>query len=192
MPNLVLASASPRRRALLEAAGLAVEVRVADIAEDSWPGEEPVACARRLAEAKALAVAAGIPADRVVLGADTVVHAEGVLWGKPVDAVDAERTLGALSGRWHAVTTGYCAVLGDRVHTGHVTTRVSFRRLTRAEIRRYVASGEPLDKAGAYGIQGLGSALVDRVEGSWSNVVGLPVAEVLAVLAGLGAVPEGE
>ncbi|MBN1337663.1 MAG: septum formation protein Maf [Deltaproteobacteria bacterium] len=192
MTTVVLASASPRRRALLEAAGLQVEVRAAELAEDSWPGEDPVSRARRLAEAKARAVAARVPPDQAVLGADTVVALDGVCRGKPVDAADAERTLRALSGRWHSVTTGYCVVLGQEIRRGHVTTRVSFRPLTEGVIRRYVASAEPLDKAGAYGIQGLGSALVDRVDGSWSNVVGLPLAQVLALLADLGVAPGEE
>ncbi len=191
MPDLVLASASPRRRALLEAAGFTVEVRPPDLAEDLLPGEEPVASARRLAREKACAVAAARRPDRPVLAADTVVHADGVSWGKPASAREAEATLKALSGRWHAVTTAWCVVLGAEVRVGHVTTRVSFRRLTEGEIRRYAASTEPMDKAGAYGIQGLGSALVDRVDGSWSNVVGLPLAEVLEALAALGVVPEG-
>jgi len=195
MAAILLASASPRRRRLLEAAGFEVTVQSAAVDEARLPGEHPVHLARRLACAKAGAVAAGAGDALLVLGADTVVHAgagsgHGVraqIFEKPADEEDARRILAALAGRWHTVTTGFCALWrGERI-VGHASTRVLFRALTTADIERYVATGEPMDKAGAYGIQGRGGVLVARVEGSTTNVVGLPVEAVLDALARLGA-----
>ncbi|MFH1464209.1 MAG: Maf family protein [Pseudomonadota bacterium] len=195
MPPLLLASASPRRRALLEAVGFAVQVQPADVDETRRPGEHPVHLALRLAQAKAGAVAAlagdGVP----VLAADTVVHtrrpgagfAGAEIYEKPEDEADAARILAALADRWHVVTTGFCLLWRGERLLERASTRVRFRALTPDEIAHYIATGEPLDKAGAYGIQGQGATLVARVEGSYTNVVGLPLEAVLTALDRLGA-----
>lgn len=182
--TLVLASGSPRRREMLAAVGFTFEVRPADIDEVRSPGEQPVTFAERMAAEKAAAVD-----GEVVLAADTVVHLEGAVFPKPSDAEHAVDMLLALSGRTHRVTTGTCVRAGERSTVRSVSTLVRFRALSEAEVRRYVQSGEPLDKAGAYGIQGLGGQLVEHVEGSYTNVVGLPLSEVLADLAELGIRP---
>lgn len=185
--RLILASASPRRRALLEALGWSLEIRPADVDEHIPPGEAPQAAVERLAAHKAEAVAPGQTLP--VLAADTVVALDGAIFGKPTDAAEARSMLGQLSGRQHEVWSGWCAISPQgRALRGAVCTRVWFRALQAAEIDAYVASKEPMDKAGAYAIQGLGGALVDRIEGSYPNVVGLPLAEVLQALAAL----EGE
>ena len=168
--TIVLASASPRRADLLRAAGIEFEVIAADIDERVLAGESPEAYVRRLAEEKAKAVAprAG---GRPVLAADTVVVIDGAILGKPADAADARRMLQLLSGRSHAVLTAVCLNSVSRVEI----TAVEFDRLSPDEIDWYVASGEPMDKAGAYAIQGLASRFVISITGSYSNVVGLPV-----------------
>ena len=182
---LVLASASPRRRELLERVGLALQIVPADIDESELPGERPAEMAERLARAKAAAVAALMP-DRLVLAADTIVVLDGRVLGKPRDDAEAADMLRSLSGRAHEVTTGF-AVRGDGADTSTtVTTVVRFRALDPAVIDRYVATGEPLDKAGAYGIQGVGAMLVLRIDGSYTNVVGLPLVEVLETIAAHG------
>ena len=177
-----MASASPRRRNLLESACLEVVVRPSG-ADESWPGggvdDGAVALARRKVDV--------IPAPgELVVGADTLVVLEDDRLEKPTDGVDAAHMLRRLAGRQHRVVTGWCVRRDGRERVGAVTTKVTFRRLSDPEIASYVASGEPLDKAGAYGIQGKGGALVDRVEGSYTNVVGLPLAEVLAAIEALG------
>lgn len=182
--RLVLASASPRRRALLEAAGVRFEVRPADVDETWTPGEPPVRYARRVATEKAAAVQAGT--DAAVLAADTVVALGGTVFGKPADAEEARRILGALSGREHRVHTAVALLSGGRVRARVVTTRVRFRELSRDDVEGYIATGEPFDKAGAYGIQGHGGALVDRVAGSYTNVIGLPLRETLELLTSAG------
>jgi nucleoside triphosphate pyrophosphatase len=171
---LVLASRSPRRAELLANAGIPFVVRPADVDETLRPGESPVAYTRRIAEAKARAVEPG--ADEVVLGADTVVVIRGEILGKPTGAADAQRMLRLLSGRRHAVITAICLRRGGDVIVDRAETKVWFAALTTDEIHAYVASGEPLDKAGAYAIQGLASKFIWKIEGSYSNVVGLPVA----------------
>ncbi len=173
---LVLASQSPRRQDLLRQAGIPFIVIPADVDEEPLPGEEPRAHVERLAREKALAVSAA-PAD-TVLGADTVVVVDGQILGKPRDAADAVRMLRLLSGREHQVITGICLRRGSRLITDAETTTVRFVSLSEDDIRDYVASGEPLDKAGAYAIQGLASKFIDRIEGCYSNVVGLPLARV--------------
>jgi septum formation protein len=192
--DLVLASASRRRRELLERAGLRLLVRVAGVDETPRPGEAPGALAKRLARAKLEAVAAGIaaesgPAARFVLAADTVVAVDGEILGKPRDAAEARAMIRRLSGRTHDVLTGY-AILRlppDRaMREGVVRTEVTFRELSGEVVGRYVDSGEPMDKAGAYGIQGTGAMLVRSVSGSYTNVVGLPLVEVLESLEALG------
>jgi septum formation protein len=178
---LVLASASPRRQELLRNAGIPFEVQPADIAEDPRPGEAAKACAERLAREKALAVARQHPQD-VVLGADTVVVVDGQLLGKPSNAADAARMLRLLSGRQHQVITGVCLVAGGQPVVASETTLVTVSKITDKEIADYVASGEPMDKAGAYAIQGIASRWIPRIEGDYSNVVGLPVALVFGML----------
>ncbi len=182
--RLILASASPRRRELLKNAGLDFEVRPSAVVESAGVGESPEDFARRAAREKALDVAAAVPAGALVLGADTVVVIGKEILGKPTGADDAARMLRQLSGATHRVITGVCLV---RAPAGieaeeRETTLVTFRRLDEEEIQKYLATGEPLDKAGAYGIQGFASRFVTRIEGCYFNVVGLPVALVHGLL----------
>jgi septum formation protein len=181
LPMLVLASASPRRQELLRDAGISFEVQPADIPEHPQPTEGAKECAERLAREKALAVARQRPQD-CVLGADTVVVVEGQLLGKPSDAADAARMLRMLSGREHHVITGVCLVVRGEALVSSETTFVTVSEITDQEIADYVASGEPMDKAGAYAIQGIASRWIPRIEGDYSNVVGLPVALVFRML----------
>lgn len=181
MPRVLLASASPRRAELLTGAGIAFDVAPADVDETRWPDEAPGAYCERLARAKALAVAARAP-ERVVVAADTIVVVGAEVFGKPVDAPDARRMLEALSGRTHEVLTGLALAAGGAVRTVVERTAVEFAPLAEAEIAWYVATGEPMDKAGAYAIQGRASRFVARIQGSYSNVVGLPVATVYRLL----------
>lgn len=187
-PVLVLASHSPRRQDLLRQAGLSFIVVIpADVEEDVWPGEDPFAHVQRLARAKAEAVSAA-PTD-VVLGADTVVVVDGQILGKPRDHAGAALMLRLLSGREHQVVTGICLRRGLHVICDAETTTVRFVPLSEEEICAYVASGEPMDKAGAYGIQGLASKFIDRIEGCYFNVVGLPLAMTWKHLKQLGFAP---
>jgi septum formation protein len=183
---LVLASASPRRRELLARAGVGFEVVPAEIEELAIPGEAPADLAARLAREKALAVARrlGSTPARLVLGADTIVVLGEAVLGKPVDAADAERLLGLLAGRRHRVLTAVALVASDRLVARAlvVESRVAMRAASADEIRRYVAGGEPLDKAGAYAAQGEGRRFIEHIEGSESNVIGLPLEETLALL----------
>lgn len=193
--SLVLASGSPRRRQLLATAGIPLRaVRPPEIPEVRAHGETPVAYARRLASEKAGAVDAP---GCWVLGADTVVHIGDAVYEKPLDDEDAARILGELSGRWHRVTTAWCLRWGGGPpppgrlrRLGHVTARVRFRALSPETIAHYVASGEGRDKAGSYGIQERGVMLIDRVVGSFTTVVGLPMTPVLDALAAVGVLPE--
>lgn len=178
---LVLASASPRRQELLRNAGIAFDVQPADIPEDPQPEETAEECAERLAREKALAVARQRPQD-VVLGADTVVVVDGQILGKPSDGADAARMLRLLSGREHRVITGVCLVVSGRPSVASETTLVTVSEITEEDIASYIASGEPMDKAGAYAIQGIASRWIPRIEGDYSNVVGLPVALVWRIL----------
>ncbi|HET6361444.1 MAG TPA: Maf family protein [Gemmatimonadota bacterium] len=190
-PPLVLASGSPRRRELLERLGLAFEVMPPpDGLESPWDGTvPPLDFAADLARRKTSAVAANRP-DAIVLGADTIVVLDGAVLGKPRDEHDARAMLFRLAGREHLVHTAVAIdAPGGQEHraaSGIETTSVRFRPLEVDEIAAYVATGEPLDKAGAYGIQGYGAALVESVRGCFFNVMGLPVTRVLALLAGLG------
>ena len=179
---LVLASASPRRAEILRQAGLPFVVRAAPVDETPLAGEAPEAYVRRLAELKALAPAAGI--DEIVLGADTTVVVDAEMLGKPADAADARRMLTALSGRSHDVLTGVALRRGERVLRDWASTRVWFSHMSAEQIDGYVASGEPMDKAGGYAIQGLASKFIERIEGCYFNVVGLPVALVYRLLRG--------
>ena len=182
--RLILASASPRRRELLACAGFEFEVRASRTDEIPQPGELPESFARRAARDKALAVAAAELPGSLVLGADTIVVAGDEILGKPTDPADASRMLRRLSGIAHRVITGVCVVRSPQQVEAltYETTTVTFRSLDEAEIAAYVASGESMDKAGAYGIQGLASKFVTRVEGCYFNVVGLPVAAVYDLL----------
>ena len=196
-PELILASSSPRRQELLREIGIPFQVHAANINEDQMLREDPIAYALRLAQAKAEAVAVQYP-QSYVLGADTIVVVDGEVLGKPKDREDAARMLRVLSGRGHEVTTAVSVVVpgtvapsvvapsvvapGTLVETRASTTKVYFRELSEDEIQRYVAGGEPMDKAGAYAIQGGASRWTDRIEGEFSNVVGLPLSLVTDML----------
>jgi len=173
---LILASRSPRRKEILEAAGIEFIVRAADVPEEHRVGESPEDYVVRLAREKARAVVS--EAGDIVLGADTTVVVGDSILEKPVDSADAARMLSMLSGRSHDVVTGICLRAGGREIVDTAVTRVHFAPMTSRDIDGYVASGEPMDKAGAYAIQGLASKFVDRIEGDYFNVVGLPVALV--------------
>lgn len=178
---LVLASRSPRRHQLLTMLGIPHRVSAADVQEIPLPREDPEAYARRLARDKARAVPGAL-----VLGADTTVVVDGGLLEKPADAEDAVRMLLRLQGRRHQVITAVCLVAhGDLYEAADITT-VQFRPMTEDRLRAYVATGEPMDKAGAYGIQGYGAALVERIEGDFFGVMGLPVRLVLELLERAG------
>jgi septum formation protein len=188
--RLVLASASPRRRELLTDAGVPHEVMPADIDEQERPGETPVGLTTRLAQEKALAVARRLGREprRIVLGADTIVVLDDEIYTKPRDAEHALQLLLSLTGRTHRVVTAVAIVDSEHLQVldQAVESRVTMRQASEAELRRYVASGEPLDKAGAYAIQGDGADLVSKLEGSLSNVIGLPIDETLALLSRAG------
>lgn len=180
--KLILASASPRRAELLTAAGIDFTVRVSEIDETPLPNEGAEDLVRRLSFEKAAAVAAQFP-EAPVLAADTVVVLDGNILGKPADQTQAVEMLTALSDRAHEVMSGFSLLRSGREPEIHcVCTRLFFRRLSPQEIRRYVEGGEPMDKAGAYGIQSGAVGFVDRIEGSYTNVVGLPLAQVLGLL----------
>jgi len=185
---LVLASASPRRRELLTQAGFTFEVHPAHIPEDPLPGENPIAYVTRLAREKAENVFAQLStgpetaASLVVLGADTTVTLDDHILGKPEDAADAARMLRLLSGRTHRVITGVAIVTAGRTEVAAEVTGVRFLNLADEEIAAYIATGEPMDKAGAYGIQGLAARWIPRIEGCYFNVVGLPLALVSTLL----------
>ena len=173
LETLVLASQSPRRAEILRQAGIPFVIRVAPVDENPLPGERPEEYVVRLAEKKARAVEAG--PEEIVLGADTTVAVGGAMLGKPSGEAEARHMLVRLAGRRHQVLTGICLRLGGRVVRDWAATHVWFSAMSRREIREYAASGEPLDKAGAYAIQGLASRYVERIEGCYFNVVGLPV-----------------
>lgn len=178
---MILASASPRRKELLSQIGVVFSVDPADIDESLLENEAPAAYVERMAREKAQVVAAR-HAGETILGSDTTVVCDGEILAKPVDKEDAMRMLTALSGRSHQVLTGIALARDYEVHSQVVTTDVCFRDLTAAEIAAYVATGEPLDKAGGYGIQGFGAVFVADIKGSYSNVVGLPLTETAALL----------
>jgi septum formation protein len=167
----ILASSSPRRAELLRAAGIEFIIRAANIDETIQPDESPRDYVLRLSQEKACAVAEG---DDLTLGADTIVVIDGQIAGKPIDAKDAARMLRALSGQWHEVLTGVTLARAGQIVSDIASTRVKFAELSDAEIDWYVSTQEPMDKAGAYAIQGHASLFIERIEGSYSNVVGLP------------------
>jgi len=201
--RLILASASPRRRELLAQAGFAFEVRAADIPEEPRAGEDPIAYVVRLAREKAEAVYRDVGTEGlgttelavtgplIVLGADTTVTLDGHILGKPEDAADAARMLRMLSGRTHRVITGVALVGAGRTEMAAEMTAVKFLTLSDEEIAAYVATGEPMDKAGAYAIQGLAAKWIPRIEGDYFNVVGLPLALVSSLLEGFTRTIEG-
>lgn len=183
MRRLILASASPRRRELLAQIGFTFEVRPAHVNEDPRPGEDPIAYVVRLARDKAEAVYAELnDPEAVVLGADTTVTLDGHILAKPLDAADAARMLRMLSGRTHRVITGVALASAKGTEVTAEVTGVRFTALCEPEIADYVATGEPMDKAGAYGIQGLAAKWIPRVEGCYFNIVGLPLALVATML----------
>jgi septum formation protein len=177
---LVLASQSPRRAEILRQAGIPFTVRAASIDETPLAGERPEDYVCRLAEQKAIAVECR-PGE-TILGADTTVVINGEMLAKPIDAADARRMLSLLSGRRHEVMTGICLRRGPEVVNDWAATNVWFTTMTEQEIDEYVASGEPMDKAGAYAIQGLASKFVEKLEGCYFNVVGLPIAMVYRLM----------
>lgn len=185
--EIILASGSPRRRELLEQIGIKnYRVLTPDVDEAVDGPVSPQALVEQLSRRKADAVRARAGEDALIIAADTVVAMDGAVLGKPRDEADAAQMLAALSGREHAVYTGFTVRLGDRSVTEHEATAVTFRELGEEDIRRYIATGEPMDKAGAYGIQGVGALLVEHIRGDYFNVMGLPVCRLGRVLRGFG------
>lgn len=183
---IILASASPRRRELLAGLGVSFEVRPAQGEEQPAPGLNGAETAKRLSRAKCLEIAADASPDDVVIAADTVVVADGEILGKPHDAADAKRMLRALSGRSHWVYTGVTVSRDGSILSDAEGTQVRFRTLTDAEIDAYIATGEPMDKAGAYGIQGRAALFAEGIDGDYFNVVGLPLCRLGEMLKELG------
>jgi septum formation protein len=186
--RIILASASPRRVELLASAGIEFDIHPGDVPEEALPGEAPEDHVVRLAREKALNVASRVE-GRFFIGADTVVVCAGEIMGKPKDSADAERMLRKLSGASHQVITGFALYDRERneVLSGAVTTDVCFKQLRDEEIHAYIATGCPFDKAGAYAIQGGAAHMVKRIDGSYTNVVGLPLCEVVEALRAIGA-----
>jgi septum formation protein len=183
--HVVLASASPRRRQLLNLIGIAHEVLPANIDETMRVRETPRRHAERLAREKASAIAKRDP-DLITIGADTIVVVNRKVLGKPRDADDAARMLALLSGREHTVTTAVAVSRGKKLRSAVEEVRVKFRRLRDDEIEAYIATGEPMDKAGAYGIQGYGATIVERIEGDYFAVMGLPIVRLIGLLRDVG------
>jgi septum formation protein len=182
---VVLASASPRRRQLLDLIGIAHEVRPANIDETMRPRENPRRHAERLAREKATAVAKRDP-DLITIAADTIVVINRKVLGKPRDVEEAARMLALLSGREHVVTTAVAVSRGRKLRSAVEEVRVKFRRLRDDDIEAYIATGEPMDKAGAYGIQGYGATIVERIEGDYFAVMGLPIVRLIGLLRDVG------
>jgi septum formation protein len=183
--HVILASSSPRRRQLLNLIGIDHEVRPANIDETMRPRETPRRHAERLAREKASAIAKRDP-DLIIIGADTIVVVNRKVLGKPRDAADAARMLALLSGREHVVTTAVAVSRGKKLRSAVEEVRVRFRRLRDDEIDAYIATGEPMDKAGAYGIQGYGATIVERIEGDYFAVMGLPIVRLVGLLRDVG------
>lgn len=183
--RVILASQSPRRRELLTLVGIAHEVMPADIDETPWPDEAPVPHTERLARGKAHVIAAREP-GALVIAADTIVVVDGAILGKPASEADARAMLRQLAGRTHEVCTAVALALGERTESAVVRVSVRFRELSDETIARYVATGEPMDKAGAYGIQGYGATIVEHIEGDYFAVMGLPLVTVVQLAARLG------
>jgi len=185
--RIILASQSPRRRELLTLVGIPHEVRPADLDESLLPGEEPVPHAERLARSKAEAIAAREP-GAVVIGADTIVVLDGEILGKPSTRHEAHVTLRKLSGRTHTVHTAVAVARNGRTVSGVESVEVTFRPLTDEQIDAYIATGEPMDKAGAYGIQGFGAVIVERVHGDYFAVMGLALGRLVGLLEEVGII----
>jgi septum formation protein len=185
--KVVLASSSPRRRELLNLIGIAHEVRPANLDESMRPRETPRRHAERLARDKASAVAMRDP-DLITIAADTIVVINRKVLGKPVDKEDAARMLAMLSGREHTVITAVAVSRGKKLRSAIEEVKVKFRRLREEEIEAYIATGEPMDKAGAYGIQGFGATIVERVEGDYFAVMGLPLVRLIGLMREVGVV----
>ena len=183
--RIILASQSPRRRELLALVGIPHEVRPADLDETVWPGEVPEAHADRLARSKAEAIATREP-GAVVIGADTIVVLDGDILGKPNDEAEAAATLRRLSGRTHTVHTAVAVARDGQTVSGVESVEVTFRPLSDTQIQTYIATGEPMDKAGAYGIQGYGAVIVERVHGDYFAVMGLALGRLLVLLERVG------
>lgn len=184
-PRVVLASASPRRHELLNIIGIAHDVVPANIDESIRGGESPRKHAERLAREKASSVS-GRDSGVVAIGADTIVLLDKKILGKPANTVDAGTMLSLLSGREHTVVTAVAVARGRKVCSAVEEVTVKFRKLTNDEIDAYIATGEPMDKAGAYGIQGYGATIVERIEGDYFAVMGLPLVRLISLLAELG------
>ena len=185
--KVVLASSSPRRRELLNLIGIAHEVRPANLDESMRPRETPRRHAERLARDKASAVAMRDP-DLITIAADTIVVINRKVLGKPADKEDAARMLAMLSGREHTVITAVAVSRGKKLRSAIEEVKVKFRRLREEEIEAYIATGEPMDKAGAYGIQGFGATIVERVEGDYFAVMGLPLVRLIGLMREVGVV----
>lgn len=179
--SIILASASPRRQELLKQIGCSFTVVASDVAEDNTWECTPAELAVSLARSKAEAVAARQPVEDVIIGADTIVTLDGVIYGKPADVDDARRILSALSGKEHHVITGVAVAYKGKVWTDFAVTAVTVAYLSPAEIEAYIATGEPVDKAGAYAIQGRGALFVESISGCYFNVVGLPLFTLAAL-----------
>ncbi|QJW45287.1 septum formation inhibitor Maf [bacterium BFN5] len=184
--SIILASASPRRKELLEQIGCQFSIMTSDITEDNTLAILPHKLAVQHAQSKAVDVASKLADDDIVIGADTVVVLDGKVFGKPADAVQAKQMLTCLAGRSHHVITGIAVVRGKEVWTDFTQTQVDFISLTNDEIDRYIATGEPMDKAGAYAIQGIGALFVDHIHGCYTNVVGLPLNNLARLLKKAG------
>lgn len=184
--SIVLASSSPRRQQLLKQVGCDFSIITSEVSEDNELNMPPHELAVYHARAKAVSVAALAGSSDVVIGADTIVVVDGRVFGKPNDGVTARRMLAALSGRSHRVITGLAVVGNGQVWTDFAETEVTIQELTAAQIDRYVATGEPLDKAGAYAIQGIGALFVEQIKGCYTNVVGLPLSNLARLLAKAG------
>lgn len=191
--SFILASSSPRRRELLTRVGLCFEVIEPRVCESAREGEAPLDFAKRMAREKALSVCGGVRRGRIVVGSDTVVSVSGDILGKPSDEEDAFSMLQKLSGKTHEVITGFCVARspGEVLHLEATRTEVRMKSLDSEGMRRYIKTGEPMDKAGAYAIQGAGSCLIEWIRGSYTGVVGLPLFELVSVLSDIGVVESG-
>ncbi|MEN9507498.1 MAG: septum formation protein Maf [Gemmatimonadota bacterium] len=184
-PRVILASQSPRRRELLTLVGIPHDVCPANVDETVWPGEAPVPHCERLARDKATVLARANP-EALVIGSDTIVVVDGDILGKPTDPDDALQMLTRLNGREHTVHTAVAVARGDTVLAGVETVQVRFRSLSPSDWRAYIATGEPMDKAGAYGIQGYGATIVERIDGDYFAVMGLPLGRLVGLLREMG------
>lgn len=190
-PKLILASASPRRKELLSKAGVCFETQIPDVDESRLLGEAPRPYVARLARKKALAIADSAAHNAYVLAADTTVVVGDQILGKPGDEAEAFEFLSLISGRTHEVLTGVCLILApsQTIHEGVYASQVTMKALSHSEIKAYIRTGEPMDKAGAYAAQGKGRQLIEKIEGSLNNVIGLPVEELLFHFKQVGVWP---